>query len=64
MYFKIYMTFWSGNTIITAQKMSKAKKSTYKIIHYLIFDMYLGNVPSAVAFPSKELIVLKIIPFC
>lgn len=58
------MTFWSGNTIITAQKTSKAKKSTYKIIHYLIFDMYLGNVPSAVAFPSKELIVLKIIPFC
>lgn len=57
------MTFWSGNTIITAQKMSKAKKSTYKIIHCLIFDMYLGNIPSAVAPPSKELLVLKIIPF-
>lgn len=57
------MTFWSGNIIITAQKMSKAKKSTYKIIHCLIVDMHLGNIPSAVVPPCKELTVLKIIPF-
>lgn len=57
------MTFWSGNTIITAQKMYKAKKSTYKIIHCLIFEMYLGNIPSAVVPSSKELTILKIIPF-
>lgn len=49
--------------MITAQKMSKAKKSTYKIILCLIFEMYLGNIPSAVVPPSKELTVLEIIPF-
>lgn len=57
------MTFWSRNIIITTEKMSKPKKSTYKIIRCLIFDMYLGNIPSAVVPPSKELLLLKIIPF-
>lgn len=45
------MTLWNANIIITAWKMSKAKKSTYKIIHCLIFNMSLGNISSAVVFP-------------